>query len=45
MGGAGLPCGGAEFVSKEGKQGGPAGLQAARRAFFGGVGGEKSGEA
>ena len=44
MGGAGLPCGGVEFLSEEGKQGGPPGLRAVRRAFGGGVGDEKSGE-
>ena len=43
-GGAGLPCGGVEFLSEEGKQGGPPGLREVGRAFGGGVGGEKSGE-
>ena len=44
VGGAGLPCGEVEFLSEEGKQAGPPGLGAARRAFGGGVGGEESGE-
>ena len=43
--GAGFSCGGVEFFSEEGKQGGPPGLRAVRRAFGGGVRGEKSGEA
>ena len=45
LGGAGLPCGEVEFLSEDGKQGGPPGLRAVGRAFGGGVGGEKSGEA
>ena len=45
VGGAGLPCGRVEFLSEEGKQGGPAELRAVRRAFGGAVGGEESGEA
>ena len=45
VGGAGLPCGGVEFLSEEGKQGGSPGSRAVRRAFGGGVGGEESGEA
>ena len=45
VGGAGLPCGGVEFLSEEGKQGGPPGLRAIRWAFGGSVGGEESGEA
>ena len=44
VGGAGLPFSGVEFLSKEGKQGAPPGLQAVGRAFGGGVGGEKSSE-
>ena len=43
--GAGLPCGGVEFLYEEGKQGGPPGLRAVRREFGGGVGGEESSEA
>ena len=45
VGGLGLPCGGVEFLSEEGEQGGPPGLRAVGRAFGGGVGGEESGEA
>ena len=45
VGGAGLTCGGLEFRSEEGKQGGPPGPRAVGRAFGGGVGGEGSGEA
>ena len=45
VGGAGLPCGGVEFLSAEGKQGGPSRLRTVGRAFGGSVGGEKSGEA
>ena len=45
VGGVGLPCGGVEFVSEEGKQGGPPGLRAVGWAFGWGVGGEKSGDA
>ena len=45
VGGAGLPCGGVEFLSEEGKQGGPPGLRAVGGALGGGVGGEEGGEA
>ena len=45
VGGAGLPCGCVELVSKERKLGGPPGLRAVRGAFGGGVGGEEGGEA
>ena len=45
VGGVGLPCGGVEFLSEEGKQGGPPGLRSVGRAFGGGVGGEEGGEA
>ena len=45
VGGAGLPCGRVEFLSEEGKQGGPPGLRVIGRAFGGGVEGEESGEA
>ena len=44
-GGAGLPCGRVEFLSEEGKKGGPSGLRAVRGAFGRRVGGEDSGEA
>ena len=44
VGGASLSCGGVEFLSEEGEQGGPRGLRAVGRAFGGGVGGEVSGE-
>ena len=33
MGGAGLPCGGVELLSDEGKQGGPPGLRTVGTAF------------
>ena len=45
VGGAGLLCGGVEFLSEEGKQAGPPGLRVVGRAFGGDVGGEESGEA
>ena len=45
LGGAGLPCGGVEFFSKKGMQGGPLGLRAVVGAFGGVVGGKESGEA
>ena len=45
VGGAGLPRGRVEFLSEDGKQGGPPGLRAVGRAFGGGVGGEEGGEA
>ena len=44
-GGAGLPCGGVEFLSEEGKKGAPPGLRWVRGAFGGRVRGEESGEA
>ena len=43
--GAGLSCGGVEFFSEEGEQGGPSGLRAVGGAFGGGVGGKESSEA
>ena len=45
VGGAGLPRGRVEFLSEEGKQGGPPGLRLVGRAFGGDVGGEEGGEA
>ena len=43
--GAGFFCGGVEFLSEEGEQGGPPGLRAIGRAFGGGMGSGKSGVA
>ena len=45
VGEAGLPVGRVEFLSEEGKPGGPPQLRAVGRAFGGGVGGEEGGEA
>ena len=43
--GAGFSCGGVEFFSEEGEQGGPPWLQAIGGAFGEAVGGKVSGEA
>ena len=45
MRGGDFTCGGVEFFSEEGKQGGTPGLRIVGRAFGGGVGGKESGEA
>ena len=42
--GVGFACGGGEFISEEGKQGGPPGLRTIEGALGVGVGGKEHGE-